>query len=306
VKVSSQNETFDYQLENKTLMANIGACVNTTFTNALNLQNNSFYGDIQITHVALKTLGANDLHISVACSSKTHHVVNLHNRIRSLTKNMKFNGFSTPLVAYNHGITDDIDKCFRNEYHSNLTAAWDNITLVNLQGLKNPPKGGPQGPGTGGGQKGNGTSGGKGTTGAKTYTASVTAEMNCSDADQVILGSNGTKAFEEAFNKVMKKATLKNTKLEKVGCSRRLNEDVRRLSTTGVQGVFTYTSTTDDKIDANAFKSELDLQLTAMGLPKSTKVTSQAPVEQTKTSSAMKSQAVSFFVAVLLAGISSC
>eukprot|EP00419_Tripos_fusus_P012597 CAMPEP_0172659336 /NCGR_PEP_ID=MMETSP1074-20121228/3367_1 /TAXON_ID=2916 /ORGANISM="Ceratium fusus, Strain PA161109" /LENGTH=417 /DNA_ID=CAMNT_0013474807 /DNA_START=106 /DNA_END=1359 /DNA_ORIENTATION=+ len=139
----------------------------------------------------------------------------------------------------------------------------------------------------------------KGTTGATTYTASVTAEMSCGDADKVIASSDAKVAFAKAFEKVMKTATLKNIELEKVGCPRRLNDDVRRLSTTGVKGVFTYTSTTTDQINANTFNTELNTQLTAKDLPVATKTTSQAPVVAGQTSSAMKAQAVSFFLALL-------
>merc|ERR1712060_744974 len=62
--------------------------------------------------------------------------------------------------------------------------------------------------------------------------------------------------------------TVKDTKVATMGC-RRLTNNNRRLSTTGIKADFTYESTTNVAVDQKAsdFGTELQSQLKAAGLP---------------------------------------
>merc|ERR1712242_486764 len=212
------------------------------------------YSDISITKVKMEKGKKNDVVVSVVCSSKKHHVADLHNRVRTLTTKQNFVGYNSELTAYSHTIIDDINKCLKSEYNSStVTAAWDGATVVNLKSLDT------QGSTTKKGPKGNpsGTTKASGTTGSPTtHKASVQAAMSCTNADKVIASPNGTKAFKTALKQQMPGVTVSKADLSKFGC-RRLKDGARRLSGTGIQADFEYTSTSSQpkKLDATAFQA---------------------------------------------------
>jgi hypothetical protein len=154
----------------------------------------------------------------------------------------------------------------------------------------------------------------------KTYKTTVTAQMTCADADKVMADkTKATKAFENAFKKKMLGVTMSNTHVQKVGC-RRLQDGARKLSGSGIQADFTYTSTQQKTLDDAAFKTEVNTELQAVGLPATAGVLSTTTVQTTSTtkqsttkqattkqattkeeaSSAMKTQVVSVSLASLL------
>jgi len=251
-----------------------------------------------------------DVVVSVVCSSKKHHVVDLHNRVRSLTTQMKFVKYNGELEAYKHTIIDDVNSCLEHEYNSsNVTSAWDAATVVNLKSLDT------QGTTMSGPTLGNSNPSGttaSGTTGSPTtHKASIQAAMSCTNADEVLANKNGTEAFKTAFKQQMSGATLsKDPTLKKFGCSRRLKDGARKLSTTGIEAEFEYTTTSGQptQLDATAFKTAVNTELSNAGLPETTGVTDITPSSTTKktASSAMKMQVVCISLTSLLIAMAWC
>jgi hypothetical protein len=268
----------------------------------------------------------NDVVVSIVCSSNKHHVADLHNRVRTLTTKQKFVGYNSELKAYTHTIIDDINLCLEKEYNSStVTADWDGATVVNLKSLDtqgvSTSKSGPgvstskSGPKLGSNASGTTASG---TTGSPTtHKASIRAEMPCTDADKVLANKTGTEAFKTAFkqNSGMSGATLKkDPTLKKFGCPRRLKDGARKLSTTGIEAEFEYTttSTQPSQLDATAFKNAVNTELTNAELPVTTGVTDITPSSTTPSStkktasSAMKMQVVSISLTSLLIAMAWC
>merc|ERR1711920_579527 len=180
---------------------------------------------------------------------------------------------------------------------------WDPIDLIKLTDMKKTAGGGKTGGKTSKGPKGNSGTTASGTTGSPTtHKASIKAAMSCTAADQVIANTSGVEAFKTAFKK-QNIGSLKKQTLTKYGC-RRLKDGARRLSTTGIQADFEYTSTSTQpkQLDANAFKAAVNTALQTAGLPQTTGVTDITPSSTTKTaSSAMKMQVVSISLTSLIA-----
>jgi len=152
-----------------------------------------------------------------------------------------------------------------------------------------------------GGEGGGGAGGGGGV--KKTYKTSVKAVMGCSDAQKVVDSPQGKEIFANALTQTITDATVSDTQLSRFGCSARRLSKVRRLSTTGVQADFTYTSASSAALDATSFKTSVNQGLTGASLPTTSDVQATAPAVQGTTSSAMRAQVVSFSMTLLSFGI---
>merc|ERR1712032_1429779 len=265
------------------------------------------YKKITVEDVVTVVQGS-QLHVKVGLNSTDHHMVNLHNRIRAFELNKKFQVMNMELEDSTHlktkPIKSDIATQLSTIYGidaSLWSVTWDPIDLIKLSDM-NKIAGGVKS--STGPKKGNSGTTGSGTT----HKASIKAAMPCTDADQVIKNTSGVEAFKTAFTKQNVGSLKKNPTLTKYGC-RRLKDGARRMSTTGIQADFEYTSTSTQpkQLDANAFKAAVNTALQEVGLPQTTGVTDITPSSTTKiASSAMKMQVVSISLTSLLIAMAWC
>merc|ERR1712032_1471423 len=270
------------------------------------------YKKITVEDVVTVVQGS-QLHVKVGLNSTDHHMVNLHNRIRAFELNKKFQVMNMELEDSTHlktkPIKSDIATQLSTIYGidaSRWSVTWDPIDLIKLSDM-NKIAGGVKS--STGPKKGNSGTKASGTTGSPTtHKASIKAAMPCTDADQVIKNTSGVEAFKTAFTKQNVGSLKKNPTLTKYGC-RRLKDGARRMSTTGIQADFEYTSTSTQpkQLDANAFKAAVNTALQEVGLPQTTGVTDITPSSTTKmASSAMKMQVVSISLTSLLIAMAWC